>query len=119
MGRRRKLSGGFLIIAGYILSPLSWWNDLYVNVPIAYAFAWLVSLLHKQAFLGTLIFVYWITNIAGFILMHKGAEKVLTKKNAPYSRKALIIDLVWSIGYTILIIIMVKLNIIRPVTDYF
>lgn len=25
----RKLTGGFLVILGYLLSPLSWWNDLY------------------------------------------------------------------------------------------
>ena len=27
-----------------MLSPLSWWNDLFVNVPLALVFAWLVSL---------------------------------------------------------------------------
>ena len=115
MGRRRKLSGGLLIVAGYLLSPLSWWNDLYVNIPISYAFAWLVSLLYKPAFLTALISFYWITNIAGFILMHKGAEKVLSKKTESYTKRALLIDIAWSIAYTILIIIMVKFNIIRPV----
>ena len=116
MDHRRKLSGGFLIVAGYLLSPLSWWNDLYVNIPIAYAFAWLVSLLYKPAFLAALIFFYWITNAAGFILIHKGAEKILSRKTESYSKKALLIDIAWSISYTILIIIMVKLDIIRPVT---
>jgi hypothetical protein len=115
MSRRRKLSGGFLIVAGYLLSPLSWWNDLYLNLPISYAFAWLVSLLYKPAFLAALISFYWITNVVGFILMHKGAEKVLSKKTESYSKRALLLDIAWSIGYTILIIFMVKLNIIRPV----
>ena len=115
MSRKRKLSGGFLIVTGYLLSPLSWWNDLYVNIPISYSFAWLVSLLYKPAFLAALISFYWITNIAGFMLMHKGAQTVMNKKTESYSKRSLLIDIVWSIGYTILIIIMVKLNIIRQV----
>lgn len=52
-------------------------------------------------------------------MMHKGAERVMRKKTGPYSKRELLTDIVWSIGYTVLIIIMVKLNIIRPVTEYF
>lgn len=26
---------------GYLLSPFSWWNDLYINFPIAYGMAYL------------------------------------------------------------------------------
>lgn len=69
-----------LLISGYILSPLSWWNDLYVNVPLSYVFAGLASRLYKAVFLGAFIVCYWITNIAGFIMMHKGAERVMQKK---------------------------------------
>ena len=29
----RRVAGGFLGFIGYMLSPLSWWNDLFVNVP--------------------------------------------------------------------------------------
>ena len=34
-----------------MLSPLSWWNDLFFNFPIAYAFGWVVNLIYP----GTLI----------------------------------------------------------------
>ena len=119
MGRKRKLSGGILIVAGLLLSPLSWWNDLYLNIPLSYSFAWIVSLLYEPAFLTAFIAFYWITNVAGLIMVHKGAESVMRKKTGPYSKRELLTDIVWSIGYTVLIVIMVKLNIIRPVTDYF
>jgi hypothetical protein len=33
-----------------MLSPLSWWNDLFVNLPLALVFAWLVGLFYKPAF---------------------------------------------------------------------
>lgn len=119
MGLKRKLSGGVLIVAGYLLSPLSWWNDLYLNIPLSYSFAWLASLVYEPAFLFAFIGFYWISNIAGLIMLHKGAERVMRKKTGAYSKRDLLTDIAWSIGYTVLIIIMVKLNIIKPVTDYF
>lgn len=44
MNWKRKIGGGTLAFIGFMLSPLSWWNDLFVNVPLALGFAWLVSL---------------------------------------------------------------------------
>jgi len=35
----RVLLRGTLGVAGFILSPLSWWNDVIVNFPLAYGFA--------------------------------------------------------------------------------
>ena len=68
----RILSGAALVVVGFILSPLSWWNDLVVNIPIAYAFSYPFSLVSKGLFLPSFIVGYWITNILGFVLMHKG-----------------------------------------------
>ena len=114
MGAKRKLSGGFLVIVGYLLSPLSWWNDLYLNIPLSYAFAWLVSLLYAPAFLAAFIGFYWLTNAAGLVLMHKGAGRIMKKRTAPYSKKEILIDLALSIGYTILIIVLVQMDVIGP-----
>src|SRR5438046_2123875 len=81
MAWKRKVSGGILAMVGFMLSPLSWWNDLFVNVPIALAFAWLVSFFYRPAFEVSLIVGYWLTNVLGFILMHKGAQTMLAKKD--------------------------------------
>ena len=42
--------GGFLVVAGFLLSPLSWWNDLVINIPLALGFAWAVSYFWHGAF---------------------------------------------------------------------
>lgn len=115
MGRKRKISGGFLMMAGYLLSPLSWWNDLYINIPLAYGGALIVSRFYEGAFLAAFVGSYWLTNAAGFALMHKGAGRLLKDRTVPYGKKDLLRDIVLSIGYTILIIVLVKLNIIGPV----
>ena len=38
MNWNRKMSGGVMAFIGFMLSPLSWWNDLFVNVPLAVGF---------------------------------------------------------------------------------
>ncbi|MGH7973313.1 MAG: hypothetical protein ACREIC_31730, partial [Limisphaerales bacterium] len=69
MALKRKITGGVLAVIGYILSPLSWWNDMFVNVPLALVFAWFVSAFYKPAFSAAVVVGYWLTNVLGFILM--------------------------------------------------
>ncbi len=47
----RKARGGLIAMVGYLLSPVSWWNDLFVNIPLAYAFGALVGLVSEDLFL--------------------------------------------------------------------
>ena len=119
MAWKRKVAGGVLAFVGYMLSPLSWWNDLFVNVPLALAFAWLVSLFYKPAFVPSLVLGYWLTNVLGFILMHKGAQKMLSDRQRRYSRRDLLRDVGISLLYTGLIVLLVKLGILQPIKDYF
>jgi hypothetical protein len=117
---KRKLRGGVLGLIGFMLSPLSWWNDLFVNVPLALAFAWLASLIYKPAFEVALVVGYWLTNVAGFVLLHKGAETMLTSEDEHQpSSGRLWKDILVSLAYTAVILILVKLKLIQPLTDYF
>jgi len=119
MAWKRKATGGALAFIGYMLSPLSWWNDLFVNVPLALAFAWLVSWFYKPVFASALVLGYWLTNVLGFILVHKGAQKMLSDKQRPYSRRDLLRDVGISLLYTGVIVVLVKLGILQPIKDYF
>jgi hypothetical protein len=119
MAWKRKIAGGFLASIGYLLSPLSWWNDLFVNVPLAVAFAWIVSLFYKPAFMPAAVLGYWLTNILGFVLLHKGAQQIASEKQTPYSRRDLLRDIFISLAYTALIILLVKWHVLQPITTYF
>lgn len=105
-----KVKRGILAIIGYILSPLSWWNDFVVNIPLAYAFAFPFGLLSKKLFLPMMILGYWITNIVGFMLIHHGVEDLISKEKSKYTKRALKKDILISIIYTIVIIIFVKMG---------
>lgn len=116
---KRKVAGGILAVIGFMLSPLSWWNDLFVNVPLALAFAWAVSLVYRPAFEPSLIVGYWLTNVLGFVLMHKGAQKLLSDKARKYTRRDLLRDVGISLLYTGLIVLLLWLGILKPISNYF
>jgi hypothetical protein len=116
---KRKASGGLLVFVGFMLSPLSWWNDAFVNLPLALAFAWLIALFYKPAFAPSVVLGYWLTNVLGFVLMHKGGVKIMRETDSPYSLRHLGRDLIVSLLYTLLIVALIKFKVLQPVTDYF
>jgi hypothetical protein len=116
---QRKTRGGIVALIGYMLSPLSWWNDLFVNVPLALGFAWVISLLDKRAFMPSLVVGYWLTNVLGFILLHKGAQQVLSRTPKAYTRRDLLKDVSISLLYTLLIVLLVQFGVIKPIQSYF
>src|SRR5437867_2622726 len=119
MGWRRRFSGGLLAAIGFMLSPLSWWNDLVVNLPLAIGFAWLVSFFYKPAFEVAVVVGYWLTNVLGFVLMHKGAEKIATGEKKAYSPRDLLKDVLISLLYTGVILALLKVGILKPIESYF
>lgn len=103
-----------------MLSPLSWWNDLFVNVPLALVFAWVISAFYKPAFVGSLVLGYWLTNVLGFILLHKGAEQALAlEESSRYSRRDLLRDVGISLLYTLVIVVLVRFGVLKPIQNYF
>ncbi len=118
MSWKRKAKGSVLALVGYLLSPLSWWNDMFINVPLAVVFAWIVSAFYKPAFAVSVVVGYWLTNVLGFVLMHKGAQQLLSDKDKAYSRRELIKDVVVSLAYTLLILALLKWGVLKPFQHY-
>lgn len=120
MSWKRRVHGGLLGFIGFMLSPLSWWNDAFVNLPLALAFAWIVSIFYRPSFQTALIVGYWLTNVLGFVLMHHGGRTILARQELqPYSRRDLLRDVLISLGYTGLIVVLVHLKVLQPMADYF
>jgi hypothetical protein len=115
---KHKTAGGVLGLIGFLLSPLSWWNDLVVNVPLALAFAWGVSWFWPAAFGASLVVGYWGTNVLGLILLHQGARR-MAEAPQPYSRKDLLRDTAVSIAYTLLIVMLAQFKLLEPLPNYF
>ena len=103
----RSLYRSLLALLGFILSPLSWWNDLFVNVPLAYALSYPFSLINPSFFLPAFVIAYWVSNLVGFLLIHysvRGLSQSQKKTGAPGRM------IVITLFYTLLIVILVWLN---------
>ena len=92
--------------AGFILSPLSWWNDLFVNVPLAYGFAWATGrslsvfvVVHKWLFVNLFVAGYFLTNLVGFLMIHYSIFGLKAGKRGSIKKQILI-----SIAYTVVIV---------------
>jgi len=103
---------------GFWLSPLSWWNDAFVNIPLALAFAWLVSFFYQPAFTASVILGYWLTNVLGLVLLHKGTRKIISEKPAVDGRRELLQDVIVSLIYTGVIVILIKSGLLKPLAGY-
>ncbi len=114
-----RVEGGIIAFIGYILSPLSWWNDVFVNIPISYVLASItVFFISKSLFSIAFIIYYNFTNVLGFILMHIGAEKAITGStfNSP-SKKVIIKYIIVSVFYTFLVYALASLGFVEPVQE--
>ena len=110
----RRTRGGFFLVIGFLLSPMSWWNDLFFNLPIAYGFGYLCSLLSKDLLLPCAIAGYWLSNILGIILMQAGVMDVLPAQSQERNlKKELLTGLASSTAYTLVILILIHFKIIE------
>jgi hypothetical protein len=110
----KKLRGGFLLILGFLLSPLSFWNDLFFNLPIAYGFGYVCSLFSPNLLLPCSIAGYWISNILGILLMQIGAGDVFQEQPKERNlKKELLMGLVSSAVYTLVILALIQLKILE------
>lgn len=109
----KKIRGGFLIGVGYMLSPLSWWNDLFFNLPIAYLFGYLVSWFAPDLFWPFTIVGYWISNIVGILMMQMGATDIFFEERAKNPRKDLLIGLGSSTVYTLVVLGLIYFHVLE------
>ena len=89
----KQVMHGVVGFIGFVLSPLTWWNDLFVNIPLAWAFAWLVLQPARafftpplSLFLFTLTFGYLLTNLLGIWMMHHSVKKLFPKHTSRFTR---------------------------------
>jgi len=110
----KKLRGGFFLVIGYLLSPLSFWNDLFFNLPIAYFFGYLCSLLSPNLLFPCSIVGYWLSNIAGILLMQFGAVDIFADQPKQHNlKKELLMGLASSVIYTLVILALIQWKILQ------
>jgi hypothetical protein len=109
----KKIRGGFFLVIGYLLSPMSWWNDLIFNLPIAYGFGYLCSFFSKDLLVPCAIAGYWLSNVLGILLMQAGVMDVLPNQSQERKlKKELLMGLASSTLYTLVIMALIHFKIL-------
>jgi hypothetical protein len=110
----KKLRGSFLVLLGYALSPLCWWNDLVFNLPIAYGFGYLWSIVSPNFLIPGAIAGYWLSNVVGILLMQAGLLDVMQGQNGERNlKKELLTGVMTSTLYTAGIVLLLHFKILE------
>jgi hypothetical protein len=108
-----KLKGSIMATIGYLLSPLSWWNDPFINIPLAYVIGLACGLISPRLFAPAMIAGYWLTNIVGLTLLHRGAA-LLRPPAAGESRRWALVKYVFVMAaYSGIIFLLMWYGVLR------
>jgi hypothetical protein len=107
----RSIAGCLVAFIGWLLSPATWWNDAFINIPIAWFFASILEGIFPGSFKFSIFIFYWLTNFLGVVLVGIGSSLVLNKKGAQFW----VLSLLITTAYTVLMGILMFFNILRPI----
>ena len=97
--RGRRLAWGFAALVGYILSPLSPWNDAFVNIPIALTTA---KALHRLIGLREAIgfqIGYIASNVLGMALMLLAGMEATSRRDT--GKRTILKQIALSVMYSV------------------
>lgn len=101
-----------IFFIGWILSPLTFWNDAFVNIPLSYLAANIFIKIFPSDFLITVVVFYWLSNVAGLFIMYASGKYMIT------SRKDVIRELVILIAtmavYTAILMWLSRVGFLKP-----
>lgn len=98
---------------GWMLSPFTFWNDAFVNIPLSYIMASLTLHLIHANFLALVLAYYWISNGVGALLMWYSGKKLIEKGRGAF--KELINLSIVIIAYSLLLVLLNKLGVLKPI----
>lgn len=106
---KQKLIRVILVFIGLILSPITWWNDPFVNIPISYLAASALTHFSPKLFHISFVLFYWLTNVLGIFLLYLGGGGLIRDKS---SRGKQVITV---IIYSVIILLLSIYGILRPI----
>jgi len=109
----KNLRGGALMSIGYMLSPLSWWNDLFFNLPIALAFGYCVSWLNPQWFIPGTVIGYWLSNVLGIVMMQFGTIDIFLPDEKRNTTRDILLGCGGATLYTVVVAALVYFHILN------
>ena len=101
-----------IFLIGWLLSPLTFWNDIFVNIPLAYFAANILYYLTGIHFDLLVVGCYWASNFIGLVMMYISGKMTLVK--GKHAFREAIVTLSMMVLYSILLIILARLGYLKP-----
>lgn len=109
---KKNFINRLVFFIGWLLSPLTLWNDAFVNIPISYIAANLLFRFIPADFFLLVIIFYWLSNIFGLLLMLMAGKSIITNGRGVVKE---IISLMWPMAlYTIILLVLGRMGILKP-----
>ena len=108
-----KLSSRIIFFIGWLLSPFTFWNDAFVNIPISYLCASLAVRIIRADFLLLVLISYWLSNGVGVIMMY-AAGKTIIRDKARLVRE-LAVFLATIAVYSAILVLLNRSGILKPI----
>lgn len=113
----KNISKGFIFFIGWILSPLTWWNDAFINLPLSYLTANALFYVIPIPFMWLVVVNYWITNLIGLVFMYlSGRSLILSSRDR---KKTIMTMLIFMIIYTLVMAYLDKVGKLVPLCVFF
>ena len=110
--RSDRLLNRVIFFVGWILSPFTFWNDAFVNIPLSYLSANVIVRFLRIDFLMAVLISYWISNIMGIAIMYFSGKMIIL------SRKDLLRELAVFAAtvsvYSLVVVALHRIGILRP-----
>ena len=106
-----------LFLVGWVLSPFTWWNDVFINIPLSYIIASVLFYITRLPFTRLIIASYWLTNIIGLFFMYlSGKSLSLSSRNR---KKTVLTMLFFMTLYTLVMVYLNKIGKLAPLPVFF
>ncbi len=97
---------------GWLLSPLTPWNDAILNIPLAYVMASLIQRILPDTFAVSFFLSYWLTNLAGILMVIFSGHKLI--KERPFQVRTFSRIWIWSFVFSGLVLLLIWRGWVKP-----
>lgn len=108
-----KIASRIIFFFGWLLSPLTFWNDAFINIPISYIMANIFTRFFPMRFVVAVVSFYWFTNILGILMMYLSGKSLI--RNRSDLIRELLLFLATAVFYSLVIILLNIFGVLRPI----
>lgn len=102
-----------IFFIGWLLSPLTFWNDAFINIPLSYLLANIFVRFFPKNFVYTVVIFYWLTNVMGLFMMYVSGKYMI--KSGKDIRREIEVLILTTLVYSVILILLGRTGILRPV----